>query len=135
MKTIAAIAITGIAVLVLLWIITHNNTSPQTVDAGWRIVDVQSRITARDSSGTTFGWKVTISNDSSEAGNFVGQVHFVDKDGFEIKNDSFNLGDNVLVAPHSEHTFIGSTFVYNQQNPEGVARVTATATLVANGPL
>jgi hypothetical protein len=40
-------------------------------------------------------------------GNFVGQIHFLDKDGFEIKNDYFNLGDNVPVAPYSEHTFTG----------------------------
>jgi hypothetical protein len=60
-------------------------------------------------------------------GNFVGQIHFLDKDGFEIKNDYFNLGDNVLVTPHSEHTFTGSTFFYNGQNAEGILKVSATA--------
>lgn len=129
MKTIAGVAITVVVVLLLLWSLTGSNTSPQTAasSADWQIVQVQNRITARDSSGVTFGWKVTVRNDSPTDGNFVGQVHFLDNDGFEIKHDYFNLGDDVLVAPHSEHTFAGSTFFYNQQNPEGVAKVTATA--------
>lgn len=129
MKTIAGLAITVVIVVLLLGILAKNNTSTQTAtsSADWQIVQVQSRITARDSSGVTFGWKVTIRNDSPTDGNFVGQVHFLDKDGFEIKNDYFNLTDNVLVAPHSEHIFAGSTFFYDQQNPEGVKKITATA--------
>jgi hypothetical protein len=100
MRPTAIAATTAIAVLSLLWTSACNETSPRSAE--WQVVDVQSRITAKDSSGTTFGWKVTVRNDSPTDGNFVGQVHFLDKDGFEIKNDSFNLGDNVLIAPHSE---------------------------------
>jgi hypothetical protein len=128
MKTIVGVSVTAVLAFLLLWAFTGNQNIPPSVSsANWQITQVQSRITARDSSGVTFGWKVTIKNDLSEAGNFVGQVHFLDKDGFEIRNDYFNLGDNFLIAPHSEHTFVGSTFFYNQQNPEGVAKVTATA--------
>lgn len=118
--------IIGIICSVMLGMLACDDASPQ-ASADWKIVGVQSRITSRDSSGITFGWKVTIRNDSSTPGNFVGQVHFLDKDGFEIANDYFNLGDNLLVPPGSEHIFSGSTFLYNQQNAAGVANITATA--------
>jgi hypothetical protein len=106
-----------------------DETSSQTssASADWKILDVQSKITAKDASGTTFGWKVTIRNDDSSPRKFVGQVHFLDKDGFEIRSDYFNLIDSELVAAHSEHTFTGSTFFYEQQNPQSVVKVTASA--------
>jgi hypothetical protein len=123
MKVIAGVAITVVAVLLLLWVLSSSNTSTQTgaSSADWQIVQVQSRITAKDSSGTTFGWKVTISNDSDAP------AKFLDKDGFEIEKDYFNLSEEMPVDPHSARTFSGSTFLYNQQNADGVAKVTATA--------
>jgi hypothetical protein len=67
---------------------------------------------------------VTVRNDSYAPGDFVGEVHFLDKDDFQVSDDVVNL-DDVLIAANSEGTFTGSQKIFNEPASR-IVKVTAS---------
>ena len=128
MKTVG-VAI-GILLILLMvnWLITNNANEQQTARGNlghnWHVVSVQGRITQQNDVYAEYAWKVTVRNDSSEPGDFVGDVHFLDKDGFEVSNDVVNL-DDVLIEPNSEGTFTGQRSILNEPASR-IVKVTAS---------
>jgi len=48
----------------------------------WRVVSVESRVVDSTDIASTYSWKLTIQNDSSELRSFQGEIEFLDADGF-----------------------------------------------------
>jgi hypothetical protein len=90
----------------------------------WHVVSVQGRITQRNDVYVDYAWKVTIRNDSSTPADFTGDVHFLDKDDFEVSGDVVNK-DDVLIEANSEDTFTGQRSIFNEPASR-IVKVTAS---------
>jgi hypothetical protein len=101
---------------------TSSKQEPLAMD--WRVVSVQGGITQQNDVYAEFAWKVTIRNESSAPGDFVGEVHFLDNDGFEVSNDVVNL-DDVLIGANTEGTFTGQRSIFNEPASR-IVKVTAS---------
>jgi hypothetical protein len=123
MKIIANIAIGALFALLLLS--CDDGTQQQTSSVqDWHVVSVQGRITQRNNVYVDYAWKVTVRNDSSAPGDFVGEVHFLDKDDFQVSDDVVNL-DDVLIAGNSDGTFTGQRSIFNEPASR-IVKVTAS---------
>jgi hypothetical protein len=79
----------------------------------WRVVSVQSRITQENRVAVEYAWKVTVQNDSDGPSVFSGRVKFLDKDGFQVSDDTVNF-ERVPIAAHSKGEFTGQREIFNE---------------------
>jgi hypothetical protein len=83
-----------------------KNANPSVKD--WAIVDVDSRVTERNSTWWRYAWKLTLRNDAREPHLFEGQIEFQDADGFIIDTSSAR---DMIVPANGEKVFTGSALI------------------------